>query len=379
MTMSRRQAAIFATLLSCALGIALNLWIVSSNSTGWGVDFNQFYAASHLAGTGHLYDWGALRKLEAEHGLEVRTGRLPVVAYGMKALAWLPYPTARALWLAASLAGLIVFIATWPGVNRMAAAVAMSWSMPAALLLLFGQDTPFWLMFLAIGLLLLKKGRPRLAGLAFALCICKFHLALGIPIFLISQKRWKTLFSGAAAVGGMLAACFLIEGPAWPWRYLAAVSNPGFSPAHQRMPNLHGLSVWLPQAAIFELAGALALVALLWLLCSRAAELGVTGAAVAAAGLLLGRHGYANDCALLIPIAVLTIQRKEIPAWLKAWAMVLLSPLPTLLLASSRPYLGQLLIVGFVICAIQAAVKGVWRRTMACANGQRLIAISQAK
>lgn len=333
----------------------MNLWIMPGNASGWGVDFNQFYAASHLAGTGHLYDWDALRKLEAEHGLEVRTGRLPVVSYGMKALGWLPYNTARAIWLGAGLAALIVFVAIWPGMNRMAAAVALSWSMPAALLLLLGQDTPFWLMFCAIGLLLLKKGSPKLAGLAFALCICKFHLALGIPIFLIFQKRWKTLWSGAAAVGVLLAACFLIEGPMWPWRYLDAVSNPHFSPAHQRMPNLHGLSVWLPHPAAFELAGALALVWLLGLLCRRTRDLGMTGAAVAAAGLLLGRHGYANDCALLIPIAVLTIQRREAPVWLKGWGMVLLSPLPTLLLLSQKPYFGQLLIVGFAICAIQAA------------------------
>jgi hypothetical protein len=328
---------------------------MSGNSEGRGVDFNQFYAASHLAGTGHLYDWDALRKLEAEHGIAVPTGRLPVVAYGMKVLGRLPYPTARTIWLAADLAALIVFIAAWPGVNRRVIALALSWSMPAALLLLLGQDTPLWLMFFAIGLLLLKNGRSRLAGLAFALCICKFHLALGIPIFLIFQKRWETLFSGAVAVGGLLAACFLIEGPMWPWRYLAAVSNPQFSPAHERMPNLHGLSVWLPQAAVFELAGALALILLLGLLCRRTGDLGVTGAAVAAAGLLLGRHGYANDCALLIPIAALTIQRPEAPVWLKGWAVVLLSPLPTMLLASSKPYLGQLLIVGFVISAIQAA------------------------
>jgi hypothetical protein len=329
--------------------------MMAGNSGGSGVDFNQFYAASHLAGTGHLYDWDALRKLEVEHGLEVRTGRLPVVAYGMKVLGWLPYSTARGIWLAACAAALIVFAVTWPGANWMVMAVALSWSMPAALLLLLGQDTPFWLMFFAIGLMLLEKKRPRLAGLAFALCICKFHLALGIPVLLIFQKRWEALLSGAVAAAGLLAACFLIEGPMWPSRYLNAVSNPLFSPAHERMPNLHGLSVWLPQSAAFELASALALIALLWLLCRRTGDLGVTGAATAAAGLLLGRHAYANDCALLIPIAALTIQRQETPLWLKAWALVLLSPLPTLLLASSKPLPGQLLIVCFVIAAIQAA------------------------
>jgi hypothetical protein len=204
-------------------------------------------------------------------------------------------------------------------------------------------------------LLLLENGRPKLAGLAFALCICKFHLALGIPILLIFQKRWVALISGAAAAGALVASCFPIEGAMWPARYLAAVSNPIFSPAHERMPNVRGLSVWLPHSAAFELGGALALIALLWLLCRRTQDLGVTGAAFAAAGLLLGRHAYANDCTLLIPLAVLTILREEAPRWLKGWALILLTPLPTVLLASQKPYLGQLITIGFAICAIHAA------------------------
>jgi hypothetical protein len=236
----------------------------------------------------------------------------------------------------------------------MVMAAAILWSMPATLLILFGQDTPFWLMFFAVGLLLLQKGKPGLAGIAFALCICKFHLALGIPILLSFQKRWVPFFSTTLTVGGLLAACFLIEGSAWPRNYLAAVSDVNFSPAHQKMPNLRGLSAWMPHAVAFEIAGVLALIALLWLLCRRTSDLGVTGAAVAAAGLLLGRHGYANDVALLIPLAVFTLQKKT-PVWVKGWALLLLSPSPTLLLSSSRPYLGQLLVIGFVVCAIQAA------------------------
>jgi hypothetical protein len=49
----------------CTLGLAFNIWMTMLNTTGWGVDYNQFCAASRLAGTGHLYDWDALRKIEA--------------------------------------------------------------------------------------------------------------------------------------------------------------------------------------------------------------------------------------------------------------------------------------------------------------------------
>jgi hypothetical protein len=358
-----KRTTLVIFLVICAAGAALNLWTMIGNAAGWGLDFNQFYSASHLAGTGHLYDWDALRKLEAQHGMAIPTGRVPVVSFGVKSVTWLPYASAQAVWLVASLAALIVFAAVWPGANRMVMAAAVLSSMPVGLLLLYGQDTPYWLMFFALGLWLLQKDRPWLAGVAFAFCICKFHLAVGIPLLLIFQKRWSALCSGAATAAALIAACFLIEGPDWPSRYLAMVSNPNFSVAHGRMPNLHGLSVWAPHAAAFEIAGALALAALLWMLCRRVPDPGVAGAVAAAAGLLLGRHGYANDMALLIPIVVLTLQGK-VPVWLKTWAIVLLSPLPTLVLASSRPYIGQILTIGFVVCAMQSAGRATEEATI---------------
>ena len=55
---------------------------------------------------------------------------------------------------------------------------------------------------------------------------------------------------------------------------------------------------------------------------------------------------------LLIPLSVVTIQRPGVPAWLKAWAAVLLSPVPVLLLVSDRPLPGQVLIVAFIVTAI---------------------------
>ena len=351
MTRKKTLAAIVVSGV-VALGLAFNIWIAVLNRAGRGVDFNQFYAGGRLAGTGHLYDWDALGKIEAEHGIQVPTGRLPVVLYGYKVLGGFPYAVARSIWMAASLAALMFFAAAWPGARRLFMLVALTWSMPATLVVLFGQDVPFWLMFFTAGLLLMERKRDWSAGVAFSLCICKFHLALGIPVMLAAQKRWRTLIAGAVAVAALIALCFLIEGPQWPLQYVRMSQMQFFSPAPQRMPSVYGLASWLPRPAAAEIAGAVAIVLLLWAACRGSTDLGMTGAMAAACGLILGPHAYAGDCALLIPLSVLTIQRPGQPPWLKVWAVLLLSSAPVLLLVLDKPFLGQVSIVAFVVAAI---------------------------
>ena len=344
--------AILAIGFVCALGLCFNLYFAANNGSGWGVDFNQFYSASKLAGTGRLYDWDALRKIEAERGQEVPTGRLPVELYGVKLIGWMPYRAAQVVWLVGSVVALILFAPAWPGANRLLMAAELAWSMPVALLLVYGQDTPFWLLWVALGLLLLERGSPRLAGVVLALCICKYHLSLGLPILLLAQKRWSALASACAAGAVLVAACFALEGWTWPAQYVAQAQFPMFSPAAFRMPNLHGIAWWFPWPVAVEIGLSAGVAALLWMVCRRASNLGVAGAATAAAGLLLAGHCYANDCALLAPTLVFTIQRDSVPRWLKFWALLLLTPAPTLLLTTSKPFAGQILVVGFVIAAL---------------------------
>jgi len=341
--------------LVCALGLAFNIYMALNNAGGWGVDFNQFYSAGKLAGTGRLYDWDALSKLEAERGQTVPTGRLPVVAYGVKLEGWMPYRTAQLVWLAASMVALALFALAWPGVNRVLMAAALVWSMPAALLLIYGQDTPFWLLWVAAGLWLLERGSPRLAGAVFALCLCKYHLAAGIPILLIAQKRWSALASACATGAVLVAACFALEGWRWPSQYWAVFRI--LSPAAFRMPNLHGIAYWTPWPVPAEIALFLAMAALLWMVCRRVSNVGLAGAAAVAAGLLMGRHGYANDGALLLPLLVFTVQRTSVPGWLKCWALLLLTPATSILLSSQSPWAGQLPVVCFVVTALVMELK----------------------
>jgi len=343
---------ILAAAFACAAGLAMNLWMAANNRDGFDVDFNQFYAASRLAGSGLLYDWDSVRTLEAEHAPTVRNSRLPVVAFAEKLVCNLPYASAQAVWLAGSLVSILVFALAWPGLNRLLAAVALCWSMPVALGLVLGQDTPFWLLGAAAGFLWLSRGRPRLAGAAFSLCVCKYHLAVGFPILLAAQKRWKALAAAAAAGAVLLGASFWVEGLGWPRRYWVAINHPEFSPAAPRMANLRALAWWLPWPGAVEILLAIPVAYLLWSFCRRTPCLGLAAAGAAAAGTVLGHHGHAHDFALLIPLLVFTVQRPEVPIWLKSWAILLLTPVPTLLLVGGKPFLGQLLVIGFILTAL---------------------------
>lgn len=352
----QRAAVALAMVVVCALGVFVNVHLAFSAGKG-GMDFNQFYSSSRLAGTGHLYDWSALSALEAENGPPIHGGRLPVVSYGVKLIGWMPFPLALRVWQAASIAAFLTVCFIWPGASRLGLLAALAWSTPALYMVSLGQDVAFWLLFFALGVALLDRGNALLAGAAFALCLSKYHLAVGIPILLIAQKRWKTLAAGGLVTAALLAASFAIEGFSWPLGYLRTLTSADFSPGAHGMPNLHGLASWLPGAALFELGGAAGMVVALWFACRRVPNAGFTGAAAAGCGLLLGYHGYVSDCAILIPLTVLTIQSGWASPALRAWGLVLLSPALMLLLIGSAPWVGQLLLIGFVAWTLVSAAK----------------------
>jgi len=74
--------------------------------------------------------------------------------------------------------------------------------------------------------------------------------------------------------------------------------------------------------------------------CRGGTDLGTCGAAAAACGLLLGHHAYAGDCALLDSTFGPDHPAAGGPLWPKAWAVLMLSPAPVMLLISQRPFPG---------------------------------------
>jgi hypothetical protein len=316
--------------VTCLMGAAVCLWMGFSLFER-GTDFNQFYAAAQLAGSGHLYDFESIQALELQHSNHpIPFGRFPVYAVLMKPLTVFGYRYARGIWMLINLAAMAGFALLWPSGRRRDLCMMLCWSCPAAILLSTGQDTALFLFFVAAGLRLLQLKRDAAAGLIFSLCAAKIHLALGIPIFLLARKRWGALAGGLAGGLLQLAISTAAEGPQWLtklWR-LSAISD--FSPSPEKMPNLLGLTHALPFGIGLEaLLGMLSLAAV-WIV-ARRSPLAIGATAAVAAGLLVSHHAYVYDGLLLLP-AVALLLRLPAKETLRYAALALCTPIPYLLL-----------------------------------------------
>ncbi len=340
-------------LLLVGCGFAL---LALANSRTWDVDFNQYYSAGKLVGTGHLYDWDSIRSLELERNVRaVPFGRIPAFAIAFKPLSALPYPVARALWLCCSIAALAGFVYLWPFNSRAWALVAICWSAPVAMCLALGQHSILFLFFVALGIRLLIGGHDLWAGFAFSACIAKPHLALLLPVFLIARLKWKALLAGAVGCTASILLSFAAEGKDWPTRLLTLASMPDFDPAPGRMPNLRGLLSLFGGGLAAEVALGLVVVAAVWLLC-RSKPLSTAGAIVLAGGLLLGHHAYFYDALLLLPALLLPFQAPH-PEWMRKWALFLLSPVPYLFLLTNLGILGHIAITGYTLVLIAVTMR----------------------
>jgi hypothetical protein len=319
--------------VTCIVGMLLCLWM--GLNAGGGGDFNEFYSASQLAGTGHLYDWARSRELESRNGsIAIPFGRIPVYGVLLKPLTTLPYLYARTVWLVLNVAALIGFALLWPGKRRRDAIMLLCWSCPAAVLLESGQDTGLFLFLVTAGVRLLQSKRDFLAGLVFSLCAAKFHLALGIPIFLLARRRWGALAGGLAGGLVQLAISFAAEGRDWPSHLMQLSKISDFSPAPMRMPNLLGLTHWIPFGFYVEAALALLALAAVWLV-ARRSPLTVGATAAVTAGLLVSHHAYVYDAVLLLPGVALAL-RLRAPKFLRQWALLVAIPFPYLFLIVGR-------------------------------------------
>lgn len=355
-------------------GLALNMFVAIVNRDSWAIDFNQYYSAGKLVGTGKLYDWQSLRALELRHTAGAVTfTRLPAFALAFKPISALPWEAGRVLWFAIGVAALAGFVALWPELDRVRACVAICWSMPVVLCLETGQDSTLFLFFAALGLKLLVDRRDFLAGLAFSACIAKPHLALLVPVLVIAQKRWEALVGGAAGVAASIALCFLSgEGRDWPQRLIALTSQidghplvRGFAPqnfppgeAPVRMPNLRGLLSLFGGSIGAEAAIGLAIIVAAWYI-SRSQRLPAAGAVILTGGLLLSHHAYMYDAILLIPALLLPFESAW-QDWIRYWALFLVTPVAYFCILSNFSLLlpGHIAITGYVLTLFGLSI---WR------------------
>ena len=345
---SRTRAAIIAYIAIGIAGIAFGAALALHSPVTWSVDFNEFYSAGQVVGTGHLYDWAAIRPLELEHTVRtVPFGRIPAFALAFKPLSALPYTPARIMWLALGVAALAGVVFLWPLSRWEPMAAALCWSIPVVMCLTFGQDSMWFLFFVALGLRLLLNGRDFWAGMALSACAAKPHLALLIPVLLVARGKWRTLSGGAAGGAVILLASFAAEGKDWPARLLALSRAPEFNPAPDRMPTLAGLLSMLGGSLPLQLLLAAAVGAACWML-SRRLTLPSAMALALAGGLLVSPHAYGYDALLLLPALMLPFEAGH-PRWMQTWAILLMTPLPYLILLSQHELPGHLVVTGYTL------------------------------
>ncbi|HEY1241849.1 MAG TPA: glycosyltransferase family 87 protein [Bryobacteraceae bacterium] len=358
-----RRVVTLAMVAAALAGIAFNFSLTRTTRFGRNVDFDTFYAAGKLAGTGRLYDWDAIQALERQNRASnpLPFGRIPAVAFAFKPLSALPYKWAEALWLGIGIAALGGFVALWPLAGRLRAAAAVCWSFPAAMVLAFGQDTTLFLFFVALGVWLLIREKEVAAGVVLSLCVIKPHLALLVPIWLIATRKWKTIGGGLGGGIAILAVSFAVEGIDWPKRFLAAA--PGLADAPLKMPNMRGLLALVGSGMRLEVALALLLAGAVWYL-SRHVDLTTAAALALAGGLAVSHHAYTYDAVLLLPLLLVTWERDG-RAWLRLWTLLLFTPIPYLLLLAEKAWPAQLALMGYILVLLGAEVYRVGRGSQA--------------
>jgi hypothetical protein len=346
--LSSASYSLRSAVIACLAGLLLTLAVVHSSANS---DFDQFYAAAKLAGTGHLYDWGAIRQLQTGYKEDpVPFGRLPIYAEMFKVYAALPRVVAQWAWFLTNLAALAGFIVLWPFANSARVLVGLCWSVPVAVGLFCGQDTAMFLLFMAGGMWLLQERRDFAAGLVFSLAANKFHLAMALPIFLIACRRWKALTGGVVGCAAVLGLSFAIEGRDWLGQLAKLSNGPEFTQDLYKMPNLHGLLHDLPFSGVVEFILTIVLLACVYRL-ARTAPLRVSAAAMLSCGLMIGFHGYVHDAVLLLPLIIVVVE--EYSGVLRYWGATLcLPPMYVLLVTPVGSWISRTAIVVFTIVTI---------------------------
>jgi len=247
----------------------------------------------------------------------------------------LPFRTAWLFWTVGQVLANVFFVRLYPWGDRTALAMVCCWSLPLLWSLAAGQDVTFLLLILAGGLWAFERQKYFLAGLVLSLCAIKFHLFLLVPLLMFGEQGLRKGTRRTAAgislgLTALLAVSFAAAGRDWPGKYVSTILNPAVSQGVETMPNLHGLAANFPRLPFLEVFLSLLVIAMVWRVVRRSSfEVGL--AAVLVGGLLLSRHSYLWDCAILIP-ALFAFIRTPSGFAVRWCAFVLLSPLPYIFL-----------------------------------------------
>ena len=350
----------FATVL-CLIGLAANCVIVGPTAFHTAFvgrnDFRLFYIGGKLAGSRSLYDQNrvleAQRNTFGESNPKLMPVRLPFYYALLSPLARLPYKIALLLWTASNILAVVLFVGLYPIGPRTHLAIASCWSLPLILSIAIGQDLGFMLLLLGATLRTLKAGRRLLAGLILSLCLIKFNLVLLLPVLLLGKREWR-LASGFFMGALLLFTVSFAGGGNWLSSYVSLILDPAISPGSFLMPNLHNMVAKIPGREFVELFLSLTVIAAVWCI-ARRARFDVALAATLLGSILLTRHVYLQDCAILIG-SLVTLFQSFSTSVIRICSIVLLLPITYVLIFIQG---GVTIAVLFLVLLLALAVSEV--------------------
>ncbi len=211
-------------------GFVVNHWPATR---GCGGDFPQYYVAGTIVRQGEaerLYDQPYFRQLqESMRDYPLSSIYPPTVALLMAPLTRLSYDEALAVWWAIHavciLATGVIFYRTTPlpkpwRINMLVALAAMT---PLWIAVGIGQVAPIFLLFIAGGLTLHKRGKCGRAGLLLSLLALKPQLAVGLVLWMLLRRDLRTLLGLAAGFTLQALAVAALLGPGLWFDYLHAL------------------------------------------------------------------------------------------------------------------------------------------------------------
>jgi hypothetical protein len=347
-----------SAILIVALGtcIVLANWLIGalhSGATGW--DFPVFYIAAKLPMT-QLYDAQAfaavwqhqLAPLGVPHwAAYVRPSFFAVLLHP---LAHVYYTHALWSWM---LAALCLYLGS-------VALLIRQWHLPLFLMpacaaffpgmagIVGGQDAALYLFCFTLAILLLRRKLDLLAGAVLVVCLCKFNLAMLVPLPLLAHRRPRALLAFLTGAVVIAAVSLRLTPLA---DYTAAIARAqretsGFFPV-----GLRGFSVAIGQPWCYPILAAAVAILCCWLIfklpLAESMAMAITGA------LLISPYiTYYDSTLLLIPLALI-ISRAGFYLRLAVFGAIVAVPLWQHGGGSSGP-------IGFMHVAVELFIVGFY-------------------
>lgn len=274
-------------------------------------DFDAFHIAGRMAGEGRAGATYHMRDmLDAQRAASGTQSFMPWTypppfTLMMQELARLPVGVAFALFTLTSFAFYLWVLRRIAGEAFVAVLVAI---LPAVLLNLRTGQNGFLIAGLAGAFLLAFRGRRAIAGVPLGLMIIKPHLAAGVGLVTLLQRRWTVLFVAAALAFGLLGLSTWVYGPGIWLDFHNAVNEAsgflaqGYYPLY-RMSSIYAAAYTLGLGAmgamVLQAAGALVALGLLGTACLRGLSWRYLAALTCAASLFVSPYGYDYDLTIL--------------------------------------------------------------------------------